>query len=181
MTNRGELPPRRHPFAFDNGAFVDWRKGRPFDESTYLRQLDVLAALPTRAAFMVAPDVVAGGLKSLEMSVSWLPRLRGLAPVYLAVQDGMRRRHVAAVLDQFDGIFVGGSLDWKLETGAAWVAFAHRHQRPCHVGRVGTAGRVRWARAIGADSIDSCLPLWSTQKLNTFRAALAGTQLELTP
>lgn len=72
----------------------------------------------------------------------------------------------------FSGIFVGGSLPWKLETGAQWVREAHARHLPCHIGRVGTAKRVRWAKASGADSIDSCLPLWSEENLIAFLRAL---------
>lgn len=49
----------------------------------------------------------------------------------------------------------------------------------CHVGRVGTAKRVAWARRIGATSIDSSLPLWSVENLRSFRVAVDGRQLEL--
>jgi hypothetical protein len=37
---------------------------------------------------------------------------------------------------------------------------------------VGTPDRVRWARRIGADSIDSALPLWSSDNLARFLRAL---------
>jgi NADPH:quinone reductase-like Zn-dependent oxidoreductase len=73
-------------------------------------------------------------------------------------------------------LFVGGSLPWKLATGERWVRFAHAHGRRCHIGRVGTPRRVAWARRIGADSIDSCLPLWSRENLDAFVAAVRGEQ-----
>jgi len=84
----------------------------------------------------------------------------------------MSKAAVEACLDGFAGVFVGGTLEWKLDTGAAWVQFAHKQGLPCHVGRVGTAKRVRWAIDIGADSIDSCLPLWSSENLGQFLGAL---------
>jgi len=59
------------------------------------------------------------------------------------------------------------------------VEFGAVHNRPVHIGRVGTAKRVRWARRIGASSIDSALPLWSADKLRTFVAALECRQMEL--
>lgn len=61
----------------------------------------------------------------------------------------------------------------------AWVRFAHARGMPVHIGRVGTARRVRWARRIGADSIDSCVPLWSRENLDVFAAALDSRQMEL--
>src|SRR4051794_21490167 len=66
-------------------------------------------------------------------------------------------------------------------TTPMWVAYAHAHGWRCHVGRVGTVERVHWARALGVDSIDSALPLWSTKKLEAFLDALADSyQLTLT-
>jgi hypothetical protein len=41
-----------------------------------------------------------------------------------------------------------------------------------HIGRVGTADRVRWARDVSADSIDSSLPLRHREHLTRFLAAL---------
>jgi len=83
--------------------------------------------------------------------------------------DADVRPHLVA----YRGIFVGGSLRWKLATGAAWVRFAHAHGRRCHIGRVGTPERVAWARAIGADSIDSALPVRHAKHL-AFLAALGA-------
>lgn len=83
---------------------------------------------------------------------------------------------VRAAFDGFDGIFVGGTLPWKIRTGAQWVELGHELGVKCHIGRVGTAKRVRWAMRIGADSIDSSLPLWSKENLGVFINALEGRQ-----
>jgi hypothetical protein len=116
-----------------------------------------------------------GGLASLEVSMLWVERLEGL-PLYLAVQDGMSTADVAPVLDYFLGIFVGGTLPWKLRAASSWVDFAHENGKRCHVGRVGTVGRVEWARAIGVDSIDSSLPLWCEEQMQAFLGALESAQ-----
>jgi hypothetical protein len=183
-TVRGELPPRRTPWFYDNGAFRDFTAGKPFSVAKYERDLERLPAMPTPPAFLVVPDVVAGGVESLEVSLAWLPRLRGLAPLFLAVQDGMSLDDVARVIEGFDGVFVGGSVPWKVRTGAAWVRFAHGLSKPCHIGRVGTIRRLRWARLIGADSIDSCFPLWTKARLARFADEIARPQgefFEVTP
>jgi hypothetical protein len=179
MCVREEVPPRRNPWAFDNGAFKDWNDGKPFNEAKYQGALDyVHLHATTRPDFVVVPDIVAGGLESLKLSEAWVPKCRALkAPVYLVVQDGMSFDDVCAVLDLYDGIFVGGSLDWKLKTGRAWTDFAHEHGRKCHIGRMGTEDRVRAALRWGVDSIDSCLPLWSAENLARF---LRGFNPELT-
>lgn len=178
MTVRGELPPRRTPWAFDNGVFKDWRASRDFDTAAYAVDLARLATMDA-PHFIVTPDIVAGGMASLRRSLEWEPRLRGLAPLYLVVQDGMREEAVLDALEPFAGIFVGGTLPWKLHTGRAWVRLAHLMGRQCHIGRVGTAKRVLWAKRIEADSIDSCLPLWSTPQLRRFCGALGNSQVEM--
>lgn len=144
-------------WALDNGAFSCYRRGVPFDEGAFLDTLAWHRERPHPAPdFLVVPDIVAGGAESLAFSLAWLDRLpRGWTRLYLAVQDGMEREEVEAVLDRFDGIFVGGTRDWKRATAADWVALAHAHGLPCHVARVYQGHDVQWALSIGADSIDS--------------------------
>lgn len=180
---RGDLAPLRTSsgWFYDNGAFGDFTQHRPFDGLRFTRDQRAIrnGGIKDRVFpapdFIVLPDQVAGGVESLRVSRAWKhdPLVTYAAPLYLAVQDGMSEADVAAELEGVAGLFVGGSLPWKLETGAAWVAFAHARGLQCHVGRVGTPDRVAWARAIGCDSIDSCLPLWTTGKLDAFVAALS--------
>src|SRR5271157_5690561 len=74
----------------DNGAWADFQAGRVFDEDAYERFLDWLAAQPVTADWLVLPDIVAGGLLSLELSCRFLNRCLSIAPmVLIAVQDGM--------------------------------------------------------------------------------------------
>lgn len=167
MTVREENPPRRLPWAFDNGAYKDFTAERPFQEQKYLKALG--KGVET-ADFVAVPDIVTGGLTSLEYSLSWVPRLKGL-PLYLVVQDGMEPKDVLPHTQHFRGFFVGGSLPWKLATSKAWIDTAHSLGLKCHVGRVGTGPRVRIMRKLGADSIDSALPLFS---IDNFRRFLAG-------
>lgn len=191
-TTRGQLAPRRSTWFYDNGAFEDFQAGRPFDYLQFSRDMRAIRlwqdreGIPTYRArggqrltapdFVVVPDLVAGGLDSLAFSAEHLDDCRPTgAPLYLAVQDGMTPRHVRPFVAEqgIDGLFVGGSLDWKLATGATWTALGRELGLPVHVGRVGTADRVRWAREIGASSIDSALPLWSAAKLGRFVEALS--------
>ena len=67
---------------------------------------------------------------------------------------------------------MGGTLEWKLRTGAMWAREAHARGLRCHVGRVGSEDRIRWALRIEADSIDSALPLFSEENLERFLSAL---------
>lgn len=179
------------PGFLDNGAYSDWRAGRSFDAEAFARDLERAAGADVRPDFIVVPDVVAGGASSLDLSLSWLAAVSAVAPAYLAVQDGMTEAEVLGALPGFSGIFVGGTMPWefdkgtrvrrrapgwKIRTGPLWVEVARRRGIPCHIGRAGGATTVRWARRIGATSIDSSLPLRSRENLARFRSALEGRQ-----
>jgi hypothetical protein len=173
---RGKLRGRRLArWAYDNGAFVDWKANREFDGAQFLLDVATFNEEP-RPDFLVLPDRVGGGLSSLALSCSWLERLSRVGiPRYLAVQDGQTPKDLPWGL--FDGVFIGGTLEWKVRTAAEWVRAAHDHRIPCHYGRCGTARRIAHAKSIGADSLDSSLPLWSTGNLNKFLTALAQRQM----
>jgi hypothetical protein len=174
---RGRLRGRRlQRWFYDNGAFEDWKQGRPFDVAAFERDLETVAASPEKPDFIVAPDIVGGGLESLALSLSWLERCAAVAPVYLAVQDGMAPSDLDGVTG-IAGLFVGGGLPWKLATGEQWCAYARSRGWRAHIGRVGTARRVAWARDCGADSIDSSLPLWSRANERSFTRALLQQHL----
>lgn len=186
-TVRGELKSRkRDPWFYDNGAYRDWQDGRPFNALQFHRdcrrmRMDIEFG-KARPDFVVLPDKVMGGIDSLVMSEDYLHEAREL-PLYLAVQNGMTLPDVGLWIDRvaanhdvkIAGVFVGGDTGWKIETGRSWVTFAHARGIRCHVGRVGTPERVAWARTIGADSIDSCLPIMFTSvHLHPFLAAVAA-------
>lgn len=177
-TTRGEVPPRRVPWFFDNGAFKDYRAKRDFDCAAYLRALKrVQQSGITPPDFAVVPDIVAGGMRSLMFSELWRETCRAAlpgVPLYLAVQPGQDYGAVAACVQSggYAGLLVGGDVEWKLATGAKWRALTRTLGIACHVGRVGTNNRVLWARRIGVDSIDSSLPLWSKESLKRFLDAL---------
>jgi len=178
--NRGELPPRRtsHGWFLDCGAFVDWKAGRAFDFVRWARDLrwtaySIAAGKLQAPDFIVMPDLVGGGLASLARSVDELNYVPPELPVrYLVVQEGMTPAHVAEVLPLFGGVFVGGAeMSWKLATAPNWIALAHAHNLQCHIGRIGTVARLELVRRLGADSIDSCQPLWNMDRLEAFGLA----------
>lgn len=108
-TARGELLPRRRPWFYDNGAFRDWKAGKAFDERSFMRDCDRILCDRLEPDFLVVPDVVGGGLESLALSQAWVPRLEGVAPLYLAVQDGMASKHLVACMDMFETETVSSS------------------------------------------------------------------------
>ena len=140
------------PYAIDNGAWTAHQQRLPFDGAKFLGVLD---ALGDGADWAVVPDVVCGGLASLDFSMHWLERLRGApCPLLLAVQDDMQIEDVAGLIGPRLGVFVGGSDKWKEQSAAAWARLARSRGAICHMGRVNTARRIRIAHAAGVDSID---------------------------
>jgi hypothetical protein len=136
-------------FAIDNGAFSNGGfKPEPFGV--------LIERLGCAADFIVLPDIVAGGADSLALSVSWIPKLRGLKKLLLPLQDGMNARDVGMVLRQNVqvGLFLGGSTEFKLREIYAWGMVAAAWKRHYHVGRVNTARRIRLCAEAGADSFD---------------------------
>ena len=156
------------PWGFDNGAFEAWKKGETFREDKFLRRLDVALKVPSDPIVACCPDIVAGGLRSLEFSVWWLERLPMGWPWYLAVQDGMTHDDVLGVAHLFAGIFLGGTDKFKL-TAYGWSRLAHFADKKFHYGRAGTLRKLAHAHAVEADSVDSNFPLWTQERMTMFR------------
>lgn len=144
----------REAFCMDNGCFSAYLNNKTWDENGFYDYVRTFA--PYKPDFITVPDIVAGGMKSLEFSlthVGTIPR-----PRYLAVQDGMYMNGVRWHLDKFDGIFVGGTVPWKLSTAKMWTDVAHLHQIKCHVGRIGTFQGYALCERWGVDSVDGTNP-----------------------
>ena len=139
----------------DNGAWSDFQAGRAFDEEAFERFLGWLSRLNQPAEWLVLPDIVAGGLRSLDLSVRHLNRCLSVAPlVLIAVQDGMEHADLAPLVGDSVGIFLGGSTEWKLARMADWGIFCREHSCHYHVARVNTVRRFRMAHGAAAHSID---------------------------
>lgn len=148
----GVLRDEGFPYALDNGAWSAFTQGRPFDDAAFMRALRQMGA---RADWTVIPDIVAGGLASLDMSLRWMRVVldetqRGM----IAVQDGMSPDDVSGFLGARVGLFVGGSTAWKLSTMRQWADLARVHGAWCHVGRVNSVRRIGACIASGAHSFD---------------------------
>lgn len=139
----------------DNGAWADFQAGRQFDEDAFERFLDWFAAQPVAPRWLVLPDIVAGGQRSLELSLRYQNRCLSIAPMALiAVQDGMQHSDLAPLVGRNVGIFLGGSTEWKLANMAGWGQFCAERGIYYHVARVNTEKRIWMAVAAGADSVD---------------------------
>lgn len=139
-------------YALDNGAYTAYQQGKPWSAAAFVALVEKLGA---GADFVAVPDIVAGGLGSLRLSEAWLPRLKGVGvPLLIPVQDGMVPADVRPLLGPRVGIFVGGSVPWKLATVRAWGALARELGVYLHVGKVNTARRIALCASAGADSFD---------------------------
>ena len=150
----------RVPCALDNGAFSCWQRGFPFMENVFLDTLQKAHKNGLRLGFIVCPDIVAGGLRSLKFSLKWLERFESASNMAIAVQDGMSPRDLDKIdlLGSYPNIsflFVGGTVDWKWETAESWINYAHDNGKGCHIGRCGTLDKLQAAYLLGADSVDS--------------------------
>jgi hypothetical protein len=156
ISARGSLRTEGFRYALDNGAWTAFQRSEPFDAAAFER---AVARLGPDADWIVAPDIVMGGLASLRFSRQWLHRLRRRRALrqktfLIAVQNGMEPGHVRRLIGPRTGIFVGGDTPWKLATMAMWARLAHAHGALCHVGRVNSVRRIRLCAAAGADSFD---------------------------
>lgn len=98
-------------YCLDNGAWTAFQQGRPFDERAFGRAIDLLGE---GSDFFILPDIVAGGMRSLEFSLKWKVRLSGIPTLtLLAVQDGMEPDDVREYLNPACGIFLGGSTEYQ--------------------------------------------------------------------
>jgi hypothetical protein len=139
-------------YVLDNGAWSDFQAGRAFDADAFERLIERLGA---RADWIVLPDIVAGGLASLELSLRWTNRCLSICPrALIAVQDGMTESDIDPYVGPATGVFLGGSTAWKITNMERWGAFCHRRGIYYHVARVNTAKRMALAIASGADSVD---------------------------
>jgi hypothetical protein len=175
-------PPTPFPYerwAFDNGAFDAWSHSKPFPEEEFLWRMDAASTTPSDPYFAVAPDIVAGGLRSLEFSTKWRMggRLVEEWPWYLAVQDGMTEKDVIPHLHLYDGLFLGGTDRFKA-TAYRWAQLAHNHHLRFHYGRASTPRKLASAFRSGADSCDSSHPLWSAERLATFAYRWEGLGMQ---
>jgi hypothetical protein len=138
------------PYVLDNGAWGCHQREEPFNETAFLWAYDRIAA---NAEWVVAPDIVGGGLDSLSLTKTWLPKLDH-KKVLIAVQDGMTSEHVDPLMDLNRGIFLGGTTEYKMSSMMDWGKYCAAKNIYFHVARVNTIKRFRACQAAGADSID---------------------------
>jgi len=139
-------------YALDNGAWSAHQRSVSWDADAFVR---AVVKLGMHADFVIAPDIVADGARSIARTAAWLPLLLGWTPLLLVpVQDGVAPADVIPLLSQNVGLFVGGTTRWKLETLGFWGSVAARTGCYLHIGRVNTQRRIARCHSAGAHSFD---------------------------
>lgn len=132
-------------WALDNGCF-----SKRWTPERWLAALERHQDTPG-CLWAVVPDVVADAAATNTMWVRWLSAVHrhGYDAAYV-LQDGCVGIPLGA-----RAVFVGGSTEWKLGPAArALVAEAKQLGLWVHMGRVNSLRRLRYAQAIGCDSVD---------------------------
>lgn len=175
-------------WAFDNGAYGLYQNGLeigPYDTQggegigNYLIRLNKAVTYSEtygKPYFAVLPDIVAGGDRSLDVSLSWIGKLPDWS-WYLAVQDGMTVAKVIEIVNKVDGIFLGGTSEYKKYAGY-WRKVAHHHRIKFHYARCGTLSRLTHAAIIKADSIDTSYPVYEKSRIHSFIQELSQNHLD---
>ena len=133
-------------------------------EDTFLRTLGACYKGGIDLDFVVLPDIVTGGLRSLDFSLGWAgSRLLTAPSLALVMQDGMspidiRRACLPTSYPNIRHLFVGGSVAWKWCTAGLWVDLARELNMSCHIGQCGTLSHLQAAQRLGANSVDSTSP-----------------------
>lgn len=149
-----------HPtlrYALDNGAWGAFTQGGAFDDVRFWAVLERWGEVRERVQrpdWIVCPDIVAGGLDSLALSLRWLPYVRQYGHPLIAVQDGMTPEDIEEHIGPSVGLFLGGSTAWKWATLPMWADMARTYRAHLHVGRVNSERGIRVCRAHGVTSAD---------------------------
>jgi len=155
--------------AFDNGAFQAHQRGYPFRDDNFWAALNLAYSIGISLDFLVCPDIVGGGRRSLEYSLEWAEKLKSAPRLALVVQNDIRTKETPLrksedmtpeMLSQYDIIsfshlFIGGTVEWKWQTADMWVKYAHKIGLKCHIGQCGQLKYLKFAEHIQADSVDS--------------------------
>jgi hypothetical protein len=168
-------------WAFDNGAFRDWKNERDFDLNKFNKWLSFAQDRLPIPYLAVLPDIVGGGSQSLLFSLEWLDDLKHNGwPWYLALQDNMDVMDVIDIInmnkDSIYGLFLGGTDNYKQYAGY-WSGIAHTFGLKFHYARAGTVKKVFHAKLVSADSLDTSFPLWSMDRLLSFTDTLRQNPL----
>jgi hypothetical protein len=146
-----ETAARGVAWAADNDAFLR------FDAERFERMLHALVGLPG-CLFVTCPDVVGeGGLTDILFE-EWAPRILrlGLPLAYVVQEEGLEYEWGGVPWGVIAALFIGCASDEEKlgDRVRALVTEAKRRGKWVHMGRVNSAKRIAYAKAIGCDSVD---------------------------
>jgi hypothetical protein len=145
------LRPEGLPYALDNGAWSCFLRGTEFNPAAFNKALE---AVGSEADWIVLPDIVSGGFKSLDLSLNWLDRVAHFGLPLLPVQDGIGPADVRQLIGPGLGIFLGGTTSYKLSSMRQWGQLAADVGAYFHVARVNSKKRINLCQDAGAHSFD---------------------------
>lgn len=155
LCDRAPQTAELYPWAADNDAYSDWNEPR------FRRMLDTISGLPN-CLFVTAPDIVGDHYLTLRRFRFWEVEIHGHGlPVAFVAQNGVSVDTVP--WNDCQAVFIGGDDTFKLGPDARAIAKATKTRGHwLHIGRVNSLRRMRYAHALGADSIDgTCFSRWS--------------------
>lgn len=152
--------PKNQKYFLDNGKFHAEAHNKPWTENPFKRLLAKypnydFCVLPDKPQINPVRDRVLGrklATQSIQESLKYISEIPD--PLYFAVQDWMMQSDIIPLIERVDGLFVGGSLEWKIKTAMDWSNMAHAWGKKCHVGRVNQYETLRYMHYCGVDSVD---------------------------
>ena len=139
------------PYAMDSGAWTCYKQGIEFNEEAYQHGINRMG---DGADWVVLPDIVGEGPRSLKFSLKWLDKLSHMRLLLIAVQDNMDPCNVEPYLSSRVGIFLGGTTEFKINSMRMWGKLSVDKDCYYHVGRVNSNKRIRQCQDAGAHSFD---------------------------
>lgn len=136
------------PFVLDNGAFIAWRDGVPWNLEEWRAMLRQVKMSGMNPRWCAVPDVVADKKKTIEQWDNHFEEVEALGwNTALCVQDGMVPEDVPA---EADVIFVGGTDQWKFRNLKMWTDCFDR----VHCARVNSQRMIERCEELGCESVD---------------------------
>jgi hypothetical protein len=135
-------------YAFDNGKFTVWSKGKQWHEGPFYAHCERVIGRRHKPLWIAVPDVVASREGTLRSWFEHAPRVsRYGVPLAFVVQDGMTPEDVPSSAEV---VFVGGTDEWKMRNLKMWTTNFPR----VHVGRINGEKGLWECHHAGAESCD---------------------------
>lgn len=140
-------------WAADNGACY----ARGFNAARFLMMVARIAAANKKNfLWLTVPDVVGDAAETYRLWQYWSPILRAQAiPLAFVAQNRLQPEYFPP-WDTIDALFIGGTPSWQFGNDVGrLVAAAKGEGKWVHMGGASGLQRIRIARTMGCDSVDS--------------------------